>query len=87
MEVQQRSVEYTQLFVKHDALRPGVLEPMPQFERPSKMESDDSYNDAGPKESPTAVDPNAAAPTPAPSAQVGCTVNKILEFVLWRGLP
>ena len=46
MELQQRAVEYSAMFVKHDALRPGVLERMPQFEKPSvreeKPEEDDS---------------------------------------------
>lgn len=34
MELQQRAVEYSALFQKHDNLRPGVLERMPQFEKP-----------------------------------------------------
>lgn len=35
VEVQQRSVEYCILLDKHSALRPGVLEPMPKFEKPA----------------------------------------------------
>lgn len=45
MELQQRAVEYSALFTKHDNLRPGVLERMPQFERPSKQESGDDVID------------------------------------------
>jgi len=39
MELQQRAVEYSALFQKHDNLRPGVLERMPQFEKPTIRES------------------------------------------------
>ena len=41
MELQQRAVEYSTLFIKHDNLRPGVLERMPQFEKPIKHDNDD----------------------------------------------
>jgi len=33
LELQQRSVEFSALFAKHDNLRPGVLEKMPLFEK------------------------------------------------------
>ena len=32
MELQQRGVEFSQLFTRHDALRPALLERMPPME-------------------------------------------------------
>ena len=51
MELQQRAVEYTALFLKHDNLRPGVLERMPQFEKILKSETGDQEDEEIPKKS------------------------------------
>nr|CAB3222085.1 AP-1 complex subunit gamma-1 [Phallusia mammillata] len=82
MEVQQRSVEYTQLFVKHEALRPGVLERMPQFERPSKAENGEGNNE---EETvvPAPVQPELqtiGSPTPATNTQQS-NVDLLLDLV------
>lgn len=51
VEVQQRSVEYCSLLDKHDNLRPGVLEPMPKFEKPTPLPGEEegltTYNGDG----------------------------------------
>jgi len=64
MEVQQRSVEYSALFTKHDNLRPGVLEPMPNFDKPSAAE--DGGNDGNQEEGQDKV----VAEEPEPSQEV-----------------
>lgn len=67
-EVQQRAVEYSAMFQKHNNLRPGVLEPMPKFEKlnlPEDEQSEDAV-DADPA-APQAV---AAAVAPAPSVSM-----------------
>ena len=62
MEIQQRSVEYTVLFNKHNTLRPGLLEPMPQFEKPTT--DDDVTPPATTGDDVTKSDLIEAAPAP-----------------------
>ena len=62
MEVQQRSVEYSALFAKHDNLRPGVLEPMPNFDKPS---GGDHGNEGGEEEK-VEEEPEPTQEVPAP---------------------
>ena len=71
MEIQQRAVEYTALFIKHDVLRSGVLENMPQFEKPSREENGENSedDDAKPPESELVI-PNSVGQTGSPT-QVG----------------
>ena len=78
MEVQQRSVEYSVLFNKHNNLRPGVLEPMPQFERPPKEEDEDE--DDG--EVVTNENIEASTNVPAPAQPAAEQVHIISLFTL-----
>jgi AP-1 complex subunit gamma-1 len=80
MEVQQRSVEYSILFNKHNNLRPGVLEPMPQFERPPKEEDYGNEEDEGELVANDNVE--ASANVPAPPAAEQSNVDLLLDLGL-----
>ena len=80
MEVQQRSVEYSALFSKHDNLRPGVLEPMPNFDKPSSGEAGDGGN--GGEEEKVEGEPEPTQEVPAPQEpQVYRLFFSIIMFI------
>ena len=80
MEVQQRSVEYSALFSKHDNLRPGVLEPMPNFDKPSSGEDGDAGN--GGEEEKVEGEPEPTQEVPAPQEpQVYRLFFSIIMFI------
>ena len=81
MEVQQRSVEYHILFNKHNNLRPGVLEPMPQFERPPKDEEYGTEEDEIVNSNENTQVPAVQAAAPPPAEQV-CLLKKIYYTLL-----
>ena len=69
MELQQRAVEYSALFQKHDNLRPGVLERMPQFEKPSIREAGGEDEPAEPGGGVAEIVTNAAPAAVPPEAE------------------
>ncbi|CAK8685337.1 unnamed protein product [Clavelina lepadiformis] len=81
MEIQQRAVEYTALFIKHDVLRSGVLENMPQFEKPSREENGENSedDDAKPPESEVVI-PNSVGQTGSPT-QPQSNVDVLMDLV------
>merc|ERR1711962_1610785 len=79
LELQQRSVEFSALFDKHDNLRPGVLEKMPLFEKSvieatySEEVEDTTVNQKEAQPTSTMDDLlglDITAPTPTPTAPV-----------------
>lgn len=64
VEVQQRSVEYDVLLHKHRNLCPGVLEPMPRFEKPILNEGNDVADDNNTTEDKVVALTQKPAPAP-----------------------
>ena len=82
MEVQQRSVEYSALFSKHDNLRPGVLEPMPNFDKPSSGDGDEGNDGNGGGEEKVDGEPEPTQEVPAPQEpQVYRLFFSIIMFI------
>uniref|UniRef100_H2ZPK1 AP-1 complex subunit gamma n=1 Tax=Ciona savignyi TaxID=51511 RepID=H2ZPK1_CIOSA len=78
MEVQQRSVEYNVLFNKHDNLRPGVLEHMPQFEKVTPPNHSED-GEEGTAEQVESVQQPAVVAAPEPQQQ--SNVDLLLDLV------